>query len=170
MSEPNPAAQLSACLSRFSTGTVALAKRCLLVCRRAFPGTNQLVYDYTKSLVVGFAMSERGDEAIVAIAVHPDSVRLYFDKSVPDPKRRLAGTGSKVRSVTLATPEDLAHEDVQALIQAAIVHSGVTFPRTGSNRIVIKSGAKAQKLAKPAKAKKSAKTAKTQKPAKKRPS
>jgi hypothetical protein len=140
--QPSPNAQFSAFLSRFSPEIVALVKRCLNKLRRAFPGSNQLVYDYSNSLVVAFGMSERGYEAIVAVAIFPRWVRLYFDKSLPDPKGLLEGSGAKVRSVTLKAASDLDHEDIQALIKAAIKHSGVTFPRARSTRMVIKSVAK----------------------------
>jgi hypothetical protein len=140
--QPSPNGQFSAFLSRFSPEIVALAKRCLLKLRRAFPGSTQLVYDYSNSLVVAFGMSERGYEAIVAIAIHPRLVRLYFDKSLPDPKGLLQGSGSKVRSVTIKAASDLDHGDIKALIKAAIKHSGVTFPRTRATRMVIKSDSK----------------------------
>src|SRR5262245_35301390 len=90
-------------------------------------------------------MSERGYEAIVAIAVFPRWVRLYFDKSLPDPKGLLEGSGGKVRSVTLKAASDLDHGDIQGLIQAAIKHSGVTFPRARRTRMVIKSVSKKQR-------------------------
>ena len=142
---PSAKAQFSAFLSRFPAEIVALVKRCLPKLRRAFPGSNQLVYDYSNSLVVAFGMSEHGYEAIVAIAIFPRWVRLYFDKSLPDPKGLLEGSGAKVRSVTLEAASDLDHGDIQALIKAAIKHSGVTFPRTGSTRMVIKSKSKKPK-------------------------
>ena len=97
---------------------------------------------YSNSLVVAFGMSERGYEAIVAIAIFPRWVRLYFDKSLPDPKGLLEGSGAKVRSVTLKAASDLDHGDIQALLKAAIKHSGVTFPRTRSTRMIIKSESK----------------------------
>ena len=137
--QPSPTAQFSAFLSRFPAEIVALVKRCLPKLRRAFPGSNQRVYDYTNSLVVAFGMSDRGYEAIVAMAIFPRRVLLYFDKSLPDPQGLLEGSGAKVRSVTLKTPSDLDHGDIRALIKAAIKHSGVTFPRTRSTRMVIKS-------------------------------
>jgi len=87
-------------------------------------------------------MSARGYEAIVAIAIFPRWVRLYFDKSLPDPKGLLEGSGAKVRSVTLRAASDLDQGDIHALIKVAIKHSGVTFPRTGSTRMVIKSESK----------------------------
>jgi hypothetical protein len=140
--QPSANAQLSALLSRFPPEIVALAKRCLTKLRRAFPGSYELVYDYSTSLVVAFGMSERGYDAIVAVAIFPRWVRLYFDKSLPDPKGLLEGSGAKVRSVVLEAASDLDHGDIQALIKAAIKHSGVTFPRTGATRMVFKSESK----------------------------
>ena len=148
---PTPSAQFAALLSRFPPEIVALVKRCLPKLRRAFPGCYELVYDYSNSVVVAFGMSERGYEAIVAIAIFPRWVRLYLDKSLPDPKGLLEGSGTKVRSVTLKAASDLDGGDdggdIHALIKAAIKHSGVTFPRTGrtgSTRMVIKSESKKQ--------------------------
>ena len=141
-SQPTPNAQFSALLSRFAPGIVALAKRCLLRLRRAFPGANQLVYDYSNSLVVSFGMSERGYEAIAAVAIFPRWVRLYFDKSVPDPKGLLEGSGGKVRSVTLKSAAELERADVQALIDAAVKHAGITAPPKRSTRTIIKSAPK----------------------------
>lgn len=139
---PTPSAQFAALLSRLPPDIVALVKRCLPKLRRAFPGSIQLVYDYGNSIVVAFGMSERGYEAIVALAIDPRRVRLYFDKSLPDPKGLLEGTGTKVRSVTVESASDLDHGDIHALIKAAIKHSGVKFPRTRTTRMVIKSKAK----------------------------
>jgi hypothetical protein len=135
-------AQFSALLSRFPPGVVALAKRCLARLRRAFPGSCELVYDYSKSLVVAFGMSERGYEAIVALAISPREVRLYLDKSLPDPEGLLEGSGGKVRSVTVETASDLDRGGIRALIEAAIERSGVTFPRGRATRMVIKSSSK----------------------------
>src|SRR4051812_748153 len=94
--QPSPSAQFSALLSRFPPEIVALVKRCLPKLRRAFPGNYELVYDYSNSLVVAFGMSERGYEAIIAIAIFPGWVKLYFDKSLPDPQGLLEGSGTKV--------------------------------------------------------------------------
>jgi len=143
--KPTPSAQFSALLSRFPPEIVALVERSLPKLRRAFPGTNELVYDYSNSLVVAFGMSERGIEAIVALSIFPRLVRLYFDKSLPDPKGLLEGSGTKVRSLTLEAASDIDRREIQALIKAAIKHSGVTIPRTGPTRVVIKSEAKKRK-------------------------
>ena len=143
--QPTPSAQFAALLSRFPPEIVALVKRCLPKLRRAIPCSHELVYDYSNSLVVGFGMSEHGYEAIVAIAIFPRWVRLYLDKSLPDPQGLLEGSGAKVRSVTLKAASDLDHGDIQGLLKAAVKHSGVTFPRTRSTRMIIKSESKKRK-------------------------
>src|SRR3954471_9158339 len=112
--QPSPSAQFSALLSRFPPEIVALVKRCLPKIRRAVPCSHQLVYDYANSLVVSFGMSERGYEAIVALAIFPHSVRLYFDKTLPDPKGLLEGAGTKVRSLTIKAASDLDRGDTGA--------------------------------------------------------
>ena len=140
--QPSPSAQYSAFLSRFPPEIIAMATRCRSRLRRAFPGSYELVYDYSNSLVVGFGMSERGYEAIVALAIFPRWIRLYFDKSLPDPKGLLEGSGAKVRSVTLKAASDLDRADIKALIKAAIKHSGVVLPKTRSTRMIIKSVSK----------------------------
>ena len=150
--QPSPTAQLSAFLSRFPPEIVALVKRCLPKLRRAVPCTYQLVYDYSNSLVVAFGMSDRGYEAIVAMAIFPRWIRLYFDKSLPDPEGLLEGSGAKVRNVTLKAASDLDHADIQALFKAAIKHSGVTLPRTRSTRMVIKSESKKKRPKRPGRA------------------
>ena len=141
---PSPNAQFSAFLSRFPPEIVALAKRCMPKLRRAIPYSHQLVYDYSHSLVVAFGTSERGYEAIVSIAIFPREVRLYFDKSLPDPKGLLEGSGTKVQYVSIKAASDLDHADIRALFKAAIKHAGITFPRARSTRMVIKSAAKKQ--------------------------
>ena len=143
--QPTPSAQFAALLSRFPPEIVALAKRCLPKLRRAFPGSYELVYDYSNSLVVAFGMSERGYEAIVALAVDRRGVRLYLDKSLPDPRGLLEGAGTKVRSVTIEAASDLDHGDLNALVKAAIKHSGVTFSKARPTRMVIKSASKKKK-------------------------
>ncbi len=46
-------------------------------------------------------MSERGDEAIVAVSIDAQGVKIDFDKALCDPKGLLQGAGAKGRSVSL---------------------------------------------------------------------
>jgi hypothetical protein len=147
--EPSPAAQFSALLSRFPREIVALVKRCLPKIRRAAPCPFELVYDYRDSIVVSFSPSDRGYEGIVGIAIFPHEVRLYLDKSLPDPKGLLKGSGSKLRSIDIKAASDLDHEDIQALFKAAIERVGAKFAPSHSPSMIIKSGSKTQGSKKP---------------------
>jgi hypothetical protein len=140
-----PNVQFSEFLLRFPAEIVALVKGCLPKLRRVIPHSFEIVYEYSHSLVVSLSASERGYEAIVAIAVFPDGVRLYLDKSLPDPQRLLKGSGTKVRSLTLKAASDLDQVDIKVLIAAAIKHSGVTSPGIRPARMIIQSEAKKRK-------------------------
>jgi hypothetical protein len=147
---PSPDAQFSALLARFPVSIVALVEQSLPKLRHAIPYSHQVVYEYPNSVVASLGMSEKGYEAIVALAILPDAVKLYFDRSLPDPKRLLEGSGSKVRSLTLGAASDLDDADIKALIAAALARLGAGFPRTGAIRTIIKptsrkSGAKGPK-------------------------
>ena len=145
----SPAAQLSAMLSRFPPEIVTLARRCLTTIRQAIPCTHEVIYDYSRSVVVSLGMSDRGYEAIAAVAIHPGEVRLYLDKSLPDPKGLLKGSGRKVRSVTLKNPSDLRGQsaaDLRALLQAAAKHAGVESRAAGTTRKVIRPATKEKSL------------------------
>ena len=141
---PSPSAPFSALLARFSPETIALVKRSLPKLRRSLPGSTQLVYDYSNSLVVAFGLSEHGIEAVVALAIDPRRVRLCFNngKFLPDPKGLLEGSGAAIRSVTLKAASNLDNRDIQALLIAAIKHSGLAFSPTRSSRMVFRSASK----------------------------
>jgi hypothetical protein len=160
----SPAAQLAAMLSRFPPAVAARAKRCMATIARALPGCDRLVYDYPHSVVIAFGVSERGSEAVLALAVLDDGVRLYLPTTIPDPKRLLEGTGSKVRSLTLASAADLAKPAVRALLRAAIALAPKQATAGRAGKVVIKAGAKA-KRAKKAGKKVSSRTARKSGPA-----
>lgn len=139
---PTDAARFSALLSRFPPEVVALVKAIVPKLRRAVPYSHQVLYEYASSVVVSYGMSERGYEAIVAMSVTANGVQLYFDKTLPDPKGLLRGTGTKVRSLTLASAADLDRRDVQALIKAAVAQAGIDAPHAGAVAVIFKSDAK----------------------------
>lgn len=164
--QQNPAAQLSSFLARFPPPMVTLATRCLSKLRRALPVSHQLVYNYSSSVVVAFGMSERGYEAIVALAVSPRWVRLYLDKSLPDPSGILEGAGAAVRSATITSASDLDRAEIKTLIKAAISRAGVELPRSGTARMIIKSASKRSATKRPATKKSASKKSASKRPAK----
>lgn len=145
---PSPKAQFTAMLARFPPKIISLVKKSLTKLRRAFPVNFEIVYDYGHSLVLSFSMTEKGYEAIIALAIFQEDVKLYFDKSLPDPKKVLKGTGTKVRSLSIALATDIDKEDIQALIHAAIQKAGVAFPEKASTKMIIQTQSKKTKTPK----------------------
>jgi hypothetical protein len=135
---------VSVSLTRFPAAIVALAKQCRTKLRKAFPVAFELVYDYRHSLILSYGMTDRGIEAIVALAIAPHEIRLYFDKSLPDPDGVLEGKGSRVRSAVISSSVDLDRGPIRALIDAAIANAGDALPHPGVMQTIVKSDPKKQ--------------------------
>lgn len=87
-----------------------------------FPRGFELVYDNYNALVFGFSPSERSSDAFISLAAYPRWVTLFFlnGASLNDPQKLLQGTGSQVRGIRLAVPEDIDSPPVKALITQAM--------------------------------------------------
>jgi hypothetical protein len=111
--------------------------------RRRFPTANELAYDYPHSVVIGYSPTQRGIEAIVAIAARADGVFLYLSNgpSLPDPKRLLQGSGKQTRFIRVDSVARLQHPDVEALIVAAIEHATVPLSSKGKGKLIIQASA-----------------------------
>lgn len=143
-----PEAQLKALIAKFDAKSQALIRSIRTALRKRFPTANELVYDYSHSLVVGYSPSDHGIESIVSFAARADGVSLYFNKGpeLPDPKKLLQGSAKQVRFIPLETAKRLSHPDVEALTVAAIGLSKVPLPSSGKGQLIIKtSKSKARK-------------------------
>jgi len=149
--KPTPEAQLRALIAKFDAKTQTLIRSVRSALRKRFPTANELVYDYSHSLVVGYSPSQHGIESIVSFAVRDDGVSLYFNKGpqLPDPKKLLMGSAKQVRFVQLESAKRVAHPDVEALIAAAIGLSSVPLPSTGEGALIIKTSADKKMKSKP---------------------
>jgi hypothetical protein len=140
--------RLSALLSRFPPEIVARAEQCLDKLLRLVPCSHVIVYEYPASVVATLGMSERGYEGLASLAVAPEGVKFYLDRSLPDPMRLLKGAGSKVRSLDLAAASRLDDDEVRALIDAALARAGGASAMAGAPQVVFKSDAKKPKATK----------------------
>ena len=119
-----------------------------------FPTANELAYDYSHALVIGYSPADRGIDSIVAIRACATGVSLYFSQGpqLPDPKRLLRGSGKQTRFIQVEAASQLAHPDVEALIAATIDQARVPLPANGKGNLIIKSdGAKKPPRRKPPK-------------------
>jgi hypothetical protein len=91
-----PAKQLASFIQKFTPEIASLARPILAKMRTRYPTALELVYDNYNALAIGFGPTERPSEAIFSIALFPRWIHLFFlqAKGLPDPEKRLQGSGS----------------------------------------------------------------------------
>src|ERR1043166_2059086 len=141
--EPTPEVQLRSYVGRLDPKNQKLIRSVRAALRKRFPTANELAYDYNSFFVIGYSPTDRGIDAIVAIAARATGVSLYFSQGpqLPDPKRILLGSGKQTRFVQVEAASRLAHPDVEALIAATIDQARIPFPSKGKGSLIIKSAA-----------------------------
>lgn len=138
-----PEAQLRSFIDRFDPKHQKLMRSVRAVLRKRFPTANELAYDYSHSVVIGYSPTELGIDGIVGIALRADGVRLYFNQGpqLPDPKKLLLGSGKQTRFVQVEAASQLANPDLEALMDAAIDRATVPLPSKGKGRLIIRGAA-----------------------------
>jgi hypothetical protein len=140
-STDSPEKQLASFLAKYSPQVASLAKALRKKMRQRYPTALELVYDNYNALAIGFGPSERASEAIFSIALYPKWVSLFFlqAKGLPDPGKKLQGSGNVARHIVLPSSLVLDEPDVCALMQEAAARAAVPFDPGGSHRLIIKS-------------------------------
>lgn len=142
-----PEAQLRSLIDRANPKDHRLIRSVRTAMRKRFPTANELVYDYTRFLVISYAPTDRPTDGFMAVSTRDDQVRVYFMSAtpLPDPAKLLRGSAKQARYIPVEGVSQLAHPDVEALI-AAVVERAMALPTEGRGRLIIKSSA-AQKRA-----------------------
>ena len=138
--------QLDSFLDKYDPEIAAFARRTLAKMRKLVPGAIEMVYDNYNWLVVGFGPSERPSEAIFSIVLPPGRVSLCFlqGAGLPDPAKRLQGSGNLVRNIRLyeaGKPDGQVLDDpeVRALMNVALNRAKVPMPSGARRKLIIKS-------------------------------
>ena len=136
-----PEAQLRSLIEKFDPKDQKLIRSVRSAVRKRLPSANELVYDYSHALVIGYSPADRGIDSIVAIRACATGVSLYFSQGpqLPDPKRLLRGSGKQARFIQVEAASQLAHPDVEALIAATIDQARIPLPSKGKGSLIIKS-------------------------------
>jgi hypothetical protein len=136
-----PEAQLRSCIDKLDPKNRKLFRSVRAALRKRFPTANELAYDYSHALVIGYSPADRGIDSIVAIRACATGVSLYFSQGpqLPDPKRLLRGSGKQTRFIHVNAASQLAHPDVEALIAATIDQARIPLPSKGKGSLIIKS-------------------------------
>ncbi len=147
-----PNQQIETFLAKFTPELAAQAKRILTKLRKRLPNATEIVYDNYNALAFGFGPSERASEAILSVALFPKWVNLFFLQGVglPDPAKRLKGSGKIVRHVRLSGSETLDEPAIAALIDEALRRAKVPLDPKARRKLVIKSVSAKQRPRRPA--------------------
>ena len=135
-----PEAQLKSLVDRLDPKTQKLFRSVRTALRKQFPTANELAYDYSSFVVIGYSPTEQGIDGILTIAGRDTGVDLYFSHGpqLPDPKKLLQGSGKQTRFIHLESAKQLANPDVKAFIAAAIDLANVPFASKGKGSLIIK--------------------------------
>ena len=145
--------QLDQFLAKFAPGVASAARKALATMRARLPGAVEIVYDNYNALAIGFGPSERASEAIFSIALYPRYVSLFFlhGAGLPDPHRRLQGSGNVVRYVRLENLDVLDEPEVRQLMNEALRRAKVPINPKQRRQLVIKSVSARQRPRRPQK-------------------
>ncbi|HLW85478.1 MAG TPA: hypothetical protein VKR60_09715 [Candidatus Sulfotelmatobacter sp.] len=153
--------QLEAFLAKYDPEVAAFARRALAKMRKLVPGAIEMVYDNYNWLVIGFSPTERPSEAIFSLVLPPGRVTLCFlqGAGLPDPDKRLQGTGNVVRNIRLyeaGQPDAkvLGDPEVLSLVNVALNRAKVPMPTAARRKLIIKSISARQRPRRPAAGKK----------------
>ena len=133
--------QLDSFIAKYSPDVAKLGRAAIARMRKFLPAAQVLVYDNYNALAVGFAPSERTSSAVFSIVLYPRWVSLFLLKGagLPDPHKRLRGSGNVVRHVVLTEIAVLDDPQIRELMQQALVRSGASLQIGKRGPIVIKS-------------------------------
>jgi hypothetical protein len=149
--ERTPKEQLDGFIDRFTPEVAKMARRALVKMRKLTPGSLELVYDNYNALAIGFSPTEKAGDGIFSIALFPPHVSLFFlqGAKLPDPTKRLRGSGSTVRHIVLEDMSIFEEGDVRTLILLALARSKVALDPKQKRRLIIKSISAKQRSRRP---------------------
>ncbi|MGO8997362.1 MAG: hypothetical protein ACLQVI_28940 [Polyangiaceae bacterium] len=152
-----PKEQLDVFLDRFTPDVAKLARGALARMRKLTPGALELVYDNYNALAIGFSPTQRASDGIFSIAVFPRHPSLFFlqGAKLPDPAKRLRGSGNVVRHIVIEGLELFDEPAVCKLIEVALARAKVRLPPVAKKQprqVIIKSVSAKQRPRRPVKA------------------
>ena len=150
-STDSPEKQLASFLAKYSPDIAGLAHAVRKKMRQRYPTAFELVYDNYNALAIGYAPSERASEGIFSVALFPRWVSLFFlqAKGLPDPQKKLQGSGTVAKHIVLPSPESLDDPAISSLMQEAIARAAIPFNPRGKHRLIIKSVSEKQRPRRP---------------------
>ncbi len=141
------AARLRSFIQKFAPEDQRLIRAVRAAVRKRFPTANELVWDNYNFLVIGYSPTERPTDSILSIAARANGIGLCFihGAKLPDPAKRLRGSGRQTRFIRMDSAGVLRDPYVEALLVAAIAQAKTALPAVGRGRLIIRSVAAKQR-------------------------
>jgi hypothetical protein len=151
-SAPSPKQQLDSFLAKFTPELEEFARRALGRMRKRLPNAIEFVYDNYNALVIGFGPNERPSDAIFSLVVFPRRLALCFlqGAKLPDPHKRLKGSGNVVRNVTIDDLRLLDDPQIRALMDEALLRAKVPMGPRQKRKMIVRSISAKQRPRRPA--------------------
>jgi hypothetical protein len=146
-----PAQQLNQFIAKYTPEVAATGRAVLRKIRKRIPGAVEMIYDNYNGLVVGFSPTERPSDAIFSVILFPRWVTLcfLFGAFLDDPQRLLKGSGVRVRTLRLASADDLDQPAVRALVDQAVADAEGPMHLKSRHRLVTRAVQKKQRPRRP---------------------
>ena len=150
-SSASPQKQIDSFLAKYAPKMQKLARAALAKMRKRLPNAVEMVYDNYNALVFGFSPNERPSDAIFSIALYPDHGALCFlqGAKLPDPHKRLRGSGNVVRNVRVEDTKVLDDPQIVALMDEALERAKVQMDPNQKRQLVIRSVSAKQRPRRP---------------------
>jgi hypothetical protein len=148
----SPKQQLDSFLAKYTPKMEKLARAALAKMRKRLPNAIEFVYDNYNALVFGFGPNERPSDAILSVALYPDHAALCFlqGAKLPDPHKRLRGSGNVVRNVRVADVSILDDPQIVTLVEEALRGAKVRMDPRQKRKLIIRSISAKQRPRRPA--------------------
>jgi hypothetical protein len=133
--------QIDSFLAKYTPKMEKLARAALAKMRKRLPNAIEFVYDNYNALVFGFGPNERPSDAIVSIALFPNHAALCFlqGAKLPDPHKRLRGSGNVVRNVRVDDASVLDDPQIVTIFDEALRRAKVQMDPKQKRKLVIRS-------------------------------
>ncbi len=124
-SDRPPCAELLAFLEVYDPALVELAMALRGLVLDLAPEANEVVYDGAYTVAIHYTATSRYQDAFCYIALFTAHINLGFNRGaeLPDPKKKLEGTGSQMRHIKLDREDDLERPEIRTFVHAAIKHA-----------------------------------------------
>lgn len=121
----NPSPELLKFLDVYDPQVVSLTLALRDLVFEEAPDANEVVYDGEYTVAMHFTPTARYQDAFCLIAVFTNHVNLQLNRGaeLPDPKKKLMGTGRLMRHIKVEDWDDLNQPHVREFLRAALKHA-----------------------------------------------